>query len=125
MVVQATLWSAAATLGRAFLGLTLNKIAAVAGGPAAVAALGNFLNLFMMATSLATCGTANGVVKYMSQYSDSPARQQALVRTAAAMALTSSILAATCLMVRKEAIADALFFATGYGWAIALLSICL
>jgi PST family polysaccharide transporter len=124
-MIRAALWSSGATLSRALLGLTMNKIAAVTGGPAAVVALGNFLNLFTMGGSLATGGTASGVVKYVSEYNDSPAKQEALVSTAAAMAATSSALLAACLVAGRAPIAATLLYSADHAWVIGLLGVCL
>ncbi|GAB1233417.1 O-antigen translocase [Ferrigenium sp. UT5] len=85
--------------------LGLNKILAIYVGPAGYAILGQFLNAVQMITNFASGAINQGVTKYTAEYSKDSARQHTVWRTAAAIALTGSLLIAVFIAAFNQKLA--------------------
>lgn len=118
LVLKATLLSGAATVSKVALGLVLNKMVAVLGGPAAVALFGTVQNLVAVLVQLATAGTSLGVVKYLAEFRHAPERQAAVLSTAITISLIAACFIALTLVVGRTTFAELLFFSADMDWIL-------
>mgnify|MGYP001028054426 FL=1 len=98
-LARTSLLNGAAVATRLAAGLALNKVLAVYIGPAGFGVIGQFQSLVAMLGALAGGAFGNGVTKLTAERSADPARQLAVWRTAATLALMGSAAAAGVLLL--------------------------
>jgi PST family polysaccharide transporter len=84
-LASTTVLNGVAVLAKIATTLALNKIFAVAIGPAGYAVIGQFQNLVAAVTALTSGAIATGTTKYTAEHRDDRPRQLRVWRTALAM----------------------------------------
>jgi polysaccharide transporter, PST family len=85
-------YTAAATVARLIVAFVVAKLVASFAGPAGMGRLGQFLSLMSVLAVLAGGGIGAGIVKYVAEYRDDPARLARLLATALGYVACASIL---------------------------------
>ncbi len=79
-------------------GFIIVKVVAVKIGPAGIALVGQFQNITAMLTIFATAAIATGVVKYLSEHQNDPAKRNQIINTAFVIVLVSSLIVSVFVM---------------------------
>lgn len=96
-LVRTSLLTGISVLVRILALLGINKVLAVAVGPAGYAVLGQFQNTVQILTTIASAGLSNGITKYTAEFRDDQPRRRETWRAAVtlALALASTMAVAT------------------------------
>jgi len=89
---RASVYSTAATAARLLAALVVVKLVASFAGPAGIGKLGQFMSLMSLLAVLAGGGISAGLVKYVAEYREDPARLARLLGSALWYALCASCL---------------------------------
>lgn len=104
-LARTSLLNATAVAIRLGTALALNKVLAVYVGPAGFGVIGQFQSLVAMLGALAGGAFGNGITKLTAEHAADPARQVAVWRTAATLALVGAAAAAAVLLLFGEPLA--------------------
>lgn len=113
---------AASTLSKLLAGLVVVKIIAVYIGADGLGRLGQFMSLMSMITILAGGGISTGIVKFVAQYKDDPKQLRAYIGVASLIAIGSSAILGSVLLVLATYLSNWLFGTTNYADVIRLLA---
>ncbi|MGN2251481.1 O-antigen translocase [Frateuria sp. GZRe14] len=91
-IARASLYSTAATAARLLAALVVVKLVASFAGPEGIGKLGQFMSLMSLLAVLAGGGISAGLVKYVAEYREDPARLSRLLASALWYALCASCL---------------------------------
>lgn len=91
-LARASLYSTAATAARLLAALVVVKLVASFAGPEGIGKLGQFMSLMSLLAVLAGGGISAGLVKYVAEYREDPARLARLLASALWYALCASCL---------------------------------
>ncbi|MGN6280376.1 O-antigen translocase [Frateuria sp.] len=91
-IARATLYSTAATAARLVAALVVVKLVASFAGPEGIGKLGQFMSLMSLLAVLAGGGISAGLVKYVAEYREDPAKLSRLLASALWYALCASCL---------------------------------
>lgn len=113
-LIKTSLYTSVAT-GFSFIsGFIVTKVVAVQIGPPGMAYLGQFQNTVSILTMFATGAIASGVVKYLSQYKNDPAKRQEIINTAAVIAFFCSLVVSILVITAGGYISEAAFKTTDF-----------
>ncbi len=90
-------------------GFIVTKVVAVKIGPSGIAYLGQFQNTASILTMLATGAIASGVVKYLAQYKNDPAKRQQVINTAALIVFCCSFVVSLFVIASSGYLSRAAF----------------
>lgn len=122
-MARAGLYSSVATLARLLAGLVIIKLVAWLAGPEGVGRLGQFMSLMSVLAVLAGGGISAGVVKYVAEYRDDPARLSRLLGAALWYALCASCLTGIAGLLLARPIATWLLGDEHFAWLVRLLAV--
>ncbi len=103
-------------------GLLLIKIIATLLGPTGLGLMGQFMSLTTILVLLAGGGIATGVVKYVAEYKETPARLLEFLSTARGYALIASIILLVIGLAAAQPLALWIFKKPGYDYIVYILS---
>ncbi|MGR6981740.1 lipid III flippase WzxE [Testudinibacter sp. P27/CKL/0425] len=118
-----TLWTAASTVAKIFVGLLAVKLLAIAFGTEGVGRAANYMTLLTVLGVFAGAGIFNGVTKYVAEYEQQPLQLQRTLATSSTIILGFSLLLGVTLLLFATPIADFLFAEAGYQNVIRLLAL--
>lgn len=121
-VVRAGFYASLATAAKLLAGLVIIKLVAWMAGPEGVGKLGQFMSLMSVLAVLAGGGISAGVVKYVAEYRDDPARLSRLLAAALWYALCASCLIGCIGLLLSRQIAGWLLGDARYQGIIAVLA---
>ncbi|MFQ3666816.1 MAG: O-antigen translocase [Sphingomonadaceae bacterium] len=121
---RASLLNAIAVAARMGSGLAINKLLAVVVGPAGFPLVGQLQNVIAIATTVASGGTLQGVIKYTAEQDSGDVRIR-LWRTATMLALGCCLVLVPVSLLASPQIAGLLFGEPALWYVIVLLALAL
>ncbi|QWT18893.1 O-antigen translocase [Bacillus sp. NP157] len=122
-ILRAGAWSAIGTAARLATALVLVKLVAWLAGPVGVGRLGQFMSLMSLLAVLAGGGISAGVVKYVAEYRDDPARLSRLLSSALGYAMVAACVMACAALLFARPLATWLLGDPTYDSLIRVLAI--
>jgi O-antigen/teichoic acid export membrane protein len=101
-------------------GFIIVKVVAVKIGPAGIALVGQFQNITAILTILATAAISSGVIKYLSEHQNDPAKRNQIINTAFVIVLVSSLIVSVFVMCASGYLSVAAFKTTNF-WLVFFL----
>ncbi len=95
-------------------GFIVTKVVAIKIGPAGMTYVGQYQNGISIIAMLSTLAISSGVVKYLAQYKDEPAKKQQIVDTALGIILISSITLTLVVLFGHKFLSDIIFHSNEY-----------
>ena len=122
-LARASLYSSAATAARLLAALVVVKLVASFAGPEGIGKLGQFMSLMSLLAVLAGGGISGGLVKYVAEYREDPARLSRLLASALWYALCASCLIGCLALLCARQLALWLLDDAGYQNLIRTLAV--
>ncbi|WP_379927116.1 O-antigen translocase [Mariniflexile jejuense] len=94
---------------RLVISLIIQRVLAVSFGEVGIAKIGQIRNLMQIITSTASLGTFNGIVKYVSEFTEKKEKLNRFFNTAFVFGFIGSFLSATIIFFRASWITQSLF----------------
>jgi len=104
-------------------GLLLIKIVAILLGPTGLGLMGQFMSLTTVLILLAGGGIATGIVKYVAEYKDTPARLHEFLSTARGYSVIASLALLVVGIASARPLSLWIFKSAGYEFIIYILSV--
>lgn len=108
-LVKVVSFTAIANFIKILINLISTKLVAVMIGPQGVALIGQFLNLFNIASISSSGGISNGVIKYVSEYKDDKNKFYQYINTAISITLFFSIITSILVTIFAKYICENIF----------------
>jgi PST family polysaccharide transporter len=120
---KTTFLSAISTAVRMVGGIVTTKVAAYFLGPSGVAFVGQFQNLMAFILSGSNLGIGHGVIKYLSDGSQSLEAKKSLLSTAFCISFCTSLVTSMGILIFHGEISRYLFKSNDYGEAVLLMGL--
>lgn len=104
-LIKAGFLNAISTSIKIISGFVVNKAVAVWVGPSGMAIIGQFQSFISMILMVANGGINNGIVKYVSEYSEDEQNRKKIISTAFCISLISSIFISVLLIIFNKQLA--------------------
>lgn len=105
ILARTSVYAAAATAARLAAAFVVAKLVAWFAGPAGMGRLGQFVSLMSLLAVLAGGGIGSGIVKYVAEYRDDPARLSRLLAAALGYAACAALLVAALVLAMSRPLA--------------------
>ncbi|WP_256680227.1 O-antigen translocase [Pseudomonas sp. Marseille-P9899] len=121
--IKSAFLTGVAHLSRIAVAFLLIKVIAYYLGPDGLGALGHFMSLATMLYMVAGGGITNAVIKYSSEYNQSPRRLARVVSASASYSLVCCLAVGVIGIVFSKPVAGFVFNDSGKWWLVVLLSL--
>ena len=122
-LARTSVYAAAATAARLAAAFVVAKLVAWFAGPAGMGRLGQFMSLMSLLAVLAGGGIGSGIVKYVAEYRDDPARLSRLLAAALGYAACAALLVAALALALSRPLAVWLLGDGDYASLIRILAV--